>query len=139
MDINESMERIPHRYPFLFVDRVIEKEENKKIVAIKNMTMNEEFFQGHFPGHPVMPGVIIIEAMAQALGILMMEPGSGKIPYFMAIDNAKFRRPVKPGDQVKFEVEVLKLKGTIIKAKGTASVDGKLAAEADLMFSIQDK
>lgn len=112
MDIKEIMEIIPHRYPFLLIDKVIEIEEGKKIVAIKNVTMNEQFFQGHFPVEPVMPGVLIIEAMAQAgaCAILSMEEYKGKIAYFGAINNAKFRDKVVPGDTLRLEVELLKLK-----------------------------
>lgn len=139
MDVVEIMERIPHRYPFLLVDRVLEAEPGKRIKALKNVTINEGFFQGHYPGHPIMPGVLTVEAMAQALGALMMEPGSTKLPFFSTVDNVKFRRPVKPGDQVIFDVEVLKIKGRIIKAKGVATVDGKIATEADLMFMLIDR
>ncbi len=139
MDILEIMERLPHRYPFLLVDRVLEKEEGKKIVAIKNVTMNEEFFQGHFPGYPVMPGVLIVEGMAQALGLLVMEKGSGDIPFFAAIESAKFRKPVRPGDQLVYELELDKIRRTMVKAHGVAKVDGQVVAEASLMFSIVKK
>jgi beta-hydroxyacyl-ACP dehydratase FabZ len=137
IDILGIMEIIPHRYPFLLVDRIIEKEDGQKIVGIKNVTMNEEFFQGHFPGHPVMPGVLIVEGLAQTLGVLMMTPGT--VPYFMSIESAKFRRPVRPGDQLRYELEVLKVKGKVIKAAGKATVDGVTVAEAVLMFSIVEK
>ena len=139
MNVLEIMDRIPHRYPFLLVDRVLEKEDGIRIKALKNVTINEEFFQGHFPGHPIMPGVLIVEGMAQALGVLMMDDSGEKVPYFTAINGAKFRRPVRPGDQLIYEVEVLKIKGPIIKAKGTASVDGKVVTQAELMFSLMDK
>lgn len=139
MNINEIMEVLPHRYPFLLVDRVLEKEDGKKIVAIKNVTINEPFFQGHFPGHPIMPGVLIMEALAQTAGLLMLEKGSNKVPYFMTMDNVKFRIPVKPGDQLRFEVEIIKLKGKIGKVAGKALVDGKIVAEAELTCAIQDK
>ncbi|MGM0508235.1 MAG: 3-hydroxyacyl-ACP dehydratase FabZ [Fusobacteriota bacterium] len=139
LKIEEIMERIPHRYPFLLVDRVLEMEEKKSIKAIKNVTFNEEFFQGHFPGHPVMPGVLIVEGMAQALGVLVMNKDEDKVPYFMSINNAKFRKPVKPGDQLEYHLEITKLKSKIMKAKGKAYVDGKVAAQAELMFSIVDK
>lgn len=139
MDILEIMERIPHRYPFLLVDRIIEKVDGERIVAIKNVTMNEPFFQGHYPGKPVMPGVLMVEAMAQALGVLMLETDSTKLPFFMSIEKAKFRKPVVPGDQLRLEVEVTKIKGKIIKAKGKALVDGKVATEAEFMFMIIEK
>ena len=105
MNIEDIMKILPHRYPFLLVDRVIEKNGTDSLVAIKNLTMNEEFFQGHFPGKPVMPGVLQMEALAQAVGLLMLEPG--KIPLFMSIDKCKFRKPVVPGDQLRLEVEKL--------------------------------
>lgn len=136
MNIEKIMEILPHRYPFLLVDRVIEKNETESLVAIKNVTMNEEFFQGHFPGKPVMPGVLQMEALAQAVGLLMLEPG--KIPFFMSIDKCKFRKPVVPGDQLRLEVEKIKVKRNIIVAKGRCLVDGAVASEAELMFTIQD-
>ena len=110
MNIQEILEVLPHRYPFLLVDRVLEREAGKRIVAIKNVTMNELFFQGHFPGHPIMPGVLIIEAMAQVAGLMVMEKGSDSIPLFASMDNVKFKRPVTPGDQIRFEVEMIKIK-----------------------------
>ena len=138
MDIKEIMEIIPHRYPFLLIDKVIEIEEGKKIVAIKNVTMNEQFFQGHFPVEPVMPGVLIIEAMAQAgaCAILSMEEYKGKIAYFGAINNAKFRYKVVPGDTLRLEVELLKLKKVAGIGKGVAYVGDKKVAEAELTFMI---
>ena len=138
MDIKEIMEIIPHRYPFLLIDKVIEIEEGKKIVAIKNVTMNEQFFQGHFPVEPVMPGVLIIEAMAQAgaCAILSMEEYKGKIAYFGAINNAKFRDKVVPGDTLRLEVELLKLKKVAGIGKGVAYVGDKKVAEAELTFMI---
>ncbi len=136
MLIEDIMKILPHRYPFLLVDRVIEKNGTDTLVAIKNVTMNEEFFNGHFPGKPVMPGVLQVEAMAQAVGLLMLEPG--KIPLFMSIDKCKFRRAVVPGDQLRIEVEKIKVKRNIIVAKGKCLVDGTVASEADLMFSIQE-
>ncbi len=136
MLIEDIMKILPHRYPFLLVDRVIEKNGTDTLVAIKNVTMNEEFFNGHFPGKPVMPGVLQVEAMAQAVGLLMLEPG--KIPLFMSIDKCKFRRAVVPGDQLRIEVEKIKVKRNIIVAKGRCLVDGTVASEADLMFSIQE-
>jgi beta-hydroxyacyl-ACP dehydratase FabZ len=142
LDIKEIMARIPHRYPFLLVDRVIDYEENKWIKAIKNVTMNELFFQGHFPAEPIMPGVLQIEALAQTGGILALLDGQNKekIAYFMTIDNAKFRKPVVPGDQLVFHVEaVKKVRQNIMQMHGEASVDGKTVCEADLMFSIADR
>ncbi len=138
MDIKEIMEIIPHRYPFLLIDKVIEIEEGKKIVAIKNVTMNEQFFQGHFPVEPVMPGVLIIEAMAQAgaCAILSMEEYKGKIAYFGAINNAKFRDKVVPGDTLRLEVELLKLKKVAGIGKGVAYVGDKKVAEAEFTFMI---
>ena len=136
MNIEEIMKVLPHRYPFLLVDKVIEKNGTESLVAIKNITMNEEFFQGHFPGKPVMPGVLQMEALAQAVGLLMLEPG--KIPLFMSIDNCKFRRPVVPGDQLRLEVEKVKVKRNIIVAKGRCVVDGTVVSEGDLMFVVQE-
>ncbi len=138
MDIKEIMEIIPHRYPFLLIDKVVEIEEGKKIVAIKNVTMNEQFFQGHFPVEPVMPGVLIIEAMAQAgaCAILSMEEYKGKIAYFGAINNAKFRDKVVPGDTLRLEVELLKLKKVAGIGKGIAYVGDKKVAEAEFTFMI---
>ena len=132
------MEIIPHRYPFLLIDKVVEIEEGKKIVAIKNVTMNEQFFQGHFPVEPVMPGVLIIEAMAQAgaCAILSMEEYKGKIAYFGAINNAKFRDKVVPGDTLRLEVELLKLKKVAGIGKGIAYVGDKKVAEAEFTFMI---
>lgn len=139
MNIQEILEVLPHRYPFLLVDRVLEREAGKRIVAIKNVTMNELFFQGHFPGHPIMPGVLIIEAMAQVAGLMVMEKGSDSIPLFASMDNVKFKRPVTPGDQIRFEVEMVKIKGTFVRTAGKAYVDGKVVAEAEFMCSIVKK
>ena len=135
INVTEIMEALPHRYPFLLVDRVIDIAEDE-ITAIKNVTINEEFFQGHFPGKPVMPGVLQIEALAQAVGLLMLEPG--KIPLFMSIDKCKFRRAVVPGDQLRLEVEKIKVKSNVIVARGRCVVDGTVVSEADLKFSVQD-
>ena len=138
--IREIMELLPHRYPFLLVDRIVEWEPGKRIVGIKNVTINEPFFQGHFPGHPIMPGVLIIEAVAQAGGILALKAmGGGKrIAYFAGIDNCKFRRPVVPGDQLRLEVTVLARKGPVWKMHGEALVDGAVAARADVTATIPD-
>ncbi|MFZ5652586.1 MAG: 3-hydroxyacyl-ACP dehydratase FabZ [Bacillota bacterium] len=140
MDINEIMKVIPHRYPFLLIDRIMELDPGKKAVGIKNVTINEPYFQGHFPGYPVMPGVFIIEAMAQvgAVAVLSMPEMEGRLALFAGIDGARFRRQVTPGDQLTLEVEILKIKGPIGKGKGVAKVDGQLAAEADLMFALQE-
>lgn len=138
LDINEIKKIIPHRYPFLLVDRIIELEEGKKVTGIKNVTVNEPFFQGHFPEYPVMPGVLIIEAMAQvgAVAILKLPQYAGKIALFAGIDNARFRRQVVPGDQLRIEVEVIKLRGAIGKSQAKAFVGDQLAVEAELMFAI---
>ena len=140
VDIKEIMEYIPHRYPFLLIDRVLEMEKGKRIVAIKNVTINEPFFQGHFPGQPIMPGVLLIEAMAQAWGILGVISAGQKVQssdiLFIGIDKARFRRPVLPGDQVRFELEGISMKRFIWKFRGKAFVDGKLVAEADLMATM---
>lgn len=140
MDINEIMKIIPHRYPFLLIDRILELDPGKKAVGLKNVTVNEPFFQGHFPGFPVMPGVLIIEAMAQvgAVAVLSMPEMEGKLALFAGIDGARFRRQVVPGDQILLEVEILKIRGPIGKGRGVAKVDGQLAAEAELMFALQD-
>lgn len=140
LDVMEIMERIPHRYPFLLVDRILEMDtEAQTIVGLKNVTVNEEFFNGHFPGHPIMPGVLITEGMAQCLGVLVMPPKSNKVPYFAAIENVKFKAPVKPGDQLIYEVKVDKMRRSIVKATGVAKVDGKVVTEASFTFSIMDK
>ncbi|MBD3427209.1 MAG: 3-hydroxyacyl-ACP dehydratase FabZ [Candidatus Omnitrophica bacterium] len=142
IDIKKIMEYLPHRYPFLLVDRVIDYKEKEWIKAIKNVTMNELFFQGHFPGEPIMPGVLQIEALAQAGGILAMmgEEAGDKLAFFMTINNAKFRKPVQPGDQLVFDVRVEKIsRKSIVQTHGEARVDGDLVCEADLMFSLVDK
>jgi len=140
LNINQIKEIIPHRYPFLLVDKIEEMEPGKKAVGIKNVTVNEPFFQGHFPGYPVMPGVLIIEAMAQvgAVSVLSMPDFAGKMAFFAGIDKAKFRRQVVPGDTLRIEVEMLKLRGTIGKARAVARVGEDLAAEAELMFAIAE-
>jgi beta-hydroxyacyl-ACP dehydratase FabZ len=135
------MDIMPHRYPLLLVDRIIDLEEGKRVVGLKNVTINEPFFVGHFPGHPIMPAVLIIEAMAQTGGVLLLSTvadPAGKLVYFMGIDNAKFRRPVRPGDQLRFELTLQKLKNRICKMRGEAYVDGQLVAEADLMSAVVD-
>lgn len=144
MDINEILSYLPHRYPFLLVDRVIEIEEGKRIVAIKNVTINEPFFPGHFPGHPVMPGVLIVEAMAQVAALLSfksmgVKPDENSVVLFAGIDNVRFKRQVVPGDQLVFEVEILQGKRNIYKYKGVARVDGQLATEAELMCALKTK
>lgn len=140
LDTLEIMKRIPHRYPFLLVDRILEiNSEERSIVGIKNVTINEQFFNGHFPGHPIMPGVLIVEGLAQCLGVLVMEGVENKVPYFAALENIKFKAPVKPGDQLVYEAKVDKQRGNIIKASGVAKVDGKVVTEASFTFSIADK
>ena len=138
MDIHQILEHLPHRYPFLLVDRVLECESGKSIHAYKNVTINEPFFQGHFPHHPVMPGVLIMEALAQAAGILSFvtmgqKPDDDSVFYFVGIDNARFKRPVMPGDQLHLHVEVIRQIRGIWKYKVEARVDGDVAAEAELM------
>ena len=137
-DINEVVKRLPHRYPFLLIDRVIEVEPQKRLVAIKNVTMNEPFFVGHFPKRPVMPGVLIMEALAQAAGILSFKtmgakPDDNSVFYFVGIDNARFKKPVVPGDQLHLHVEIVRQIRGIWKYKVEARVDGEVAAQAELM------
>lgn len=142
MMIEEILRSLPHRYPFLLVDRILEVEPNKRIVGLKNVTINEPFFQGHFPGHPIMPGVLILEAMAQVGGMLLMggvEDPESKVVYFMSVDNVKWRRPVKPGDQLIFELDVTQIRGTVCRMRGVARVDGEVVAEADMAATIRDK
>jgi len=140
LDTSDIQKILPHRYPFLFVDKIIELEQDKRAVGIKNVTLNEEFFTGHFPGRPVMPGVLIIEAMAQVAGVLMLnkKENVGKIAYFMSLDKAKFRKTVVPGDQLRLEVEVVKLKSRTGQVHTRALVDGIVVSEADLMFALVD-
>jgi 3-hydroxyacyl-[acyl-carrier-protein] dehydratase len=141
LDINGIQKILPHRHPFLMVDAVEEMERWKRIVGIKNVTINEGYFQGHFPGKPIMPGVLIIESMAQTGGLLLLQEvpdRENKLLYFVAIDNARFRRPVIPGDQLKIEVNVIAWRGTFCKLEGRASVNGDLAAEATLMCKMVD-
>jgi beta-hydroxyacyl-ACP dehydratase FabZ len=142
LDIRGIMKSIPHRYPFLLVDRVLELEPGRRLVAIKNVTMNESFFQGHFPGAPVMPGVLIVEAMAQAGAVLLlhdMPDRASKLVYFTGIDGARFRRTVVPGDQVRFELDVLKRRTNACKMRGRATVEGQLAAEAVILSGLVDR
>ncbi|MGL4628281.1 MAG: 3-hydroxyacyl-ACP dehydratase FabZ [Cetobacterium sp.] len=140
LDVMEIMKRIPHRYPFLLVDRILEMDvEGQKIRGLKNVTVNEEFFNGHFPGHPIMPGVLIVEGMAQCLGVLILDDSGSKVPYFAAIEGVKFKAPVRPGDQLIYEVQVDKLRRNIVKATGVAKVDGKVVTEASFTFTIMDK
>ena len=142
IDIKEIISRIPHRYPFLLVDRVIDYEEGKWIKTIKNVTINEPFFQGHFPGEPIMPGVLQIEAMAQTGGILALldEKVKNMLAFFMTVNNAKFRKPVIPGDQLVFNVKVLKVtRGSIVQCHGDATVEGVKVCEADLMFALMER
>jgi 3-hydroxyacyl-[acyl-carrier-protein] dehydratase len=143
LDINQIKEYLPHRYPMLLVDRVLHWESGKSITAIKNVTANEEFFNGHFPNKPVMPGVLMIEAMAQAAALLSfltaeVKPDENTVVYFLGIDNARFKRPVVPGDQLKLEAEIVKVTRGIWKYKARALVDGQLAVEADMMCTIRN-
>lgn len=142
MDIHEILEYLPHRYPFLLIDRIIEMDLGKSIVAIKNVTMNESFFNGHFPGRPVMPGVIMVEAMAQAGGVLAykttnLKPSDGVLFYFAAIDNVKFRRIVEPGDQLRLEINVLRAKRDLWKLSGSAYVGDELACSAEFLSVVK--
>lgn len=138
----EIMDFLPHRYPFLLLDRIVEYEEGKRIVGVKNVTINEPFFQGHFPGVPVMPGVLIVEAMAQAGGVLVFKAlpeREKKLVFLMGIEGARFRKPVQPGDQLRLELEVIRVKARVGKLAGKAYVDGTLVAEAEILFSLVDK
>ncbi len=142
IDIARIMSFLPHRYPMLLVDRIIDVDPGKRIVGLKNVTINEPFFQGHYPGHPIMPGVLIVEAMAQVGGLLLMDEvadADEKVVYFMTLDNVKFRRPVVPGDTLIFELEVVQFRRGVCKMKGRGTVEGKLVAEAELMASIVDR
>ncbi len=139
LDIQEILDLLPHRYPFLLVDRVVEFERAKRLVAIKNVTINEPFFQGHFPGYPIMPGVLVVEAMAQAGGIILMHElpdRATKLVVFTGIERAKFRRPITPGDQLRIEVDVLSFRTRAGRIAGRAFVDGKLACEATLTCQV---
>ncbi|WP_440897962.1 3-hydroxyacyl-ACP dehydratase FabZ [Amphibacillus sp. Q70] len=139
LDIEEIKAIIPHRYPFLLVDEIVEMEAGKRVVGKKNVTINEPFFQGHFPNYPVMPGVLILEALAQtgAVSMLSKKENDGKIGFLAGIDKCRFRRQVKPGDTLRLEVEITRLKGPIGKGKAKATVEGEMACEAEIMFAIQ--
>ena len=142
LDVNEIQKILPHRYPFLFVDAIVEMERLKRVVGIKNVTINESHFQGHFPGQPIMPGVLIIEPMAQTGGLLLLQEvpdRESKLLYFVAVDGARFRRPVVPGDQLRVEMKVISWRGDFCKLEGRATVDGQLAAEATLMCKMVDR
>ncbi len=142
LGIEEIMKVLPHRYPFLLVDRVLELEPQKRVVGIKNVTINEPFFQGHFPGHPIMPGVLIVEAMAQVGGMLLLgaipDPES-KVVYFTSLNNVKWRRPVKPGDQLRFELDMIQVRGMMCKMQGVAKVDGEVVCEAEMSAMVRDR
>ena len=141
LGIEEIMQVLPHRYPFLLVDRIVERSA-QRVVGIKNVTINEPFFAGHFPGHPIMPGVLIIEAMAQTGGMLLMgaiENPQSKVVYFTSLNNVKWRRPVKPGDQLRFELDLLQVRGSLAKMKGVAKVDGEIVAEAEMGAMVRDR
>ena len=142
LDIDRIMECLPHRYPFLLVDRVMEFEPERRIVALKNVTINEPFFEGHFPGHAIMPGVLIVEAMAQAGGLLLMntlEDPASKVVYFMALDDVRFRRPVRPGDTIEFDVELVQFRKTVFRMRGVSRVDGRIVAEGSMMAQLVDR
>ena len=142
LDINGIQKILPHRPPFLMVDAILEMERLKRIVGVKNVSMNEDYFQGHFPGKPIMPGVLMIEAMAQTGGLLLLQEvpdREKKLLYFVAVDDARFRRPVVPGEQLRLEVSVVSWRGSFCKLAGKATVDGELAAEATLMCKMVDR
>ncbi|MEH7128589.1 MULTISPECIES: 3-hydroxyacyl-ACP dehydratase FabZ [Bacillaceae] len=141
LDIEQIKEIIPHRYPFLLVDRILEVEDGKSAVGIKNVSANEEFFNGHFPDYPVMPGVLIVEALAQvgAVAMLKKEENRGRLAFFAGIDGCRFKKQVKPGDQLRLEVEIIRLRGPIGKGKAVATVDGEVACEAEITFALGEK
>ncbi|WP_342044809.1 3-hydroxyacyl-ACP dehydratase FabZ [Bacillus sp. OTU530] len=138
LDIQQIKEIIPHRYPFLLIDQILEVEEGKRAIGIKNVTANEEFFNGHFPEFPVMPGVLIVEALAQvgAVAMLKKEENQGKLALFAGIDNCRFKRQVRPGDQLRLEVEMTRVRGVIGKGKGIATVNGEVACELEMTFAL---
>ena len=141
LDINEIKAIIPHRYPFLLIDRIVEIEEGQRAIGIKNVTANEVFFNGHFPEFPVMPGVLIVEALAQvgAVAMLKKEENKGRLAFFTGIDNCRFKKQVVPGDQLRLEVEMTRVRGSIGKGKGVATVDGQLVCELEMMFALGPK
>jgi 3-hydroxyacyl-[acyl-carrier-protein] dehydratase len=141
LNIEQIKEIIPHRYPFLLVDRILELEEGKRAIGIKNVTANEEFFNGHFPEFPVMPGVLIVEALAQvgAVAMLVKEENKGRLAFFAGIDNCRFKRQVVPGDQLRLEVEMTRVRGTFGKGKAVATVEGELVCEVEIMFGLGEK
>ena len=141
LDSTQIKEIIPHRYPFLLVDRILEIEEGKRAVGLKNVSSNEEYFNGHFPDYPVMPGVLIVEALAQvgAVAMLKKDENRGRLAFFTGIDNCRFKKQVKPGDQLLLEVEMIRVRGPIGKGKGIATVNGEVVCETEIMFALGDK
>jgi len=141
LDVTQIKEIIPHRYPFLLVDKILEVDEGKRAVGIKNVTANEEFFNGHFPDYPVMPGVLIVEALAQvgAVAMLIKEENKGRLAFFAGIDSCRFKKQVQPGDQLRLEVEITRARGAIGKGKGIATINGEVACEAEITFALGEK